>query len=391
MANLIKIPSSKPVNGGNLFSLSKQLNLQQDDACWVFGLTKEKWRKLTEQSPEDPLDSVTLSLMVRALNKRPDLIPKKTIQTNNDFYQEIIKSEEINKRRLSIMFGCHATTTRKDHKKGSDGATIQKRLALVFDAFVTVKSNPSWMKTSSLGVSSASLDSIKKREMLKAIDEWEQWIHVEASSRGIEDIYAKKSWTCTQASLIEKRPSGVHLLALQKTLSLSTKDASWLFGMSEARWSEMTQKKRHEPIKSPALSLMVRVLSAYPEATPMSGRPDVAHLYKSVGINQKLMDKRRLGIMFGCEGSSGHRLLSGSSHASRTLSQLMKVFQSWYGIGRNTMPSTGEKGEKALMKWDDIVTMEAKARGVVDVFNTGKWVKKKNPKEIFHQDEQSRR
>ena len=363
------IPTNRPVNGADLDALRKRLSLSTSDACWLYGLSMSKWTQVVKKNANQPLKKATLALMARALSARQDLCPIPKTPTVDETFALVHKHREyIDKKRFAIMFGCEASTGYRWMTVKTKVGTIQKRLFMILHSLVT-------------GTSLENRTSLKRKLDFdcssKFITQWEGLVEVEAESRGIKSIFQRGCWTNETEIPHNRRMKGEDIDAVRATLGLSTMDACWLFGMSMSKWTEIVKKNGNDPLKSPSLSLLVRILLANPEACPLGVVPDPMKIFNAISVNQRGMDKKRMSIMFGCEGSSGYRWLTVKSNVSPSLHRIFKIFTGWYGPSMHENNQATHQGLLAISEWDKLVEVEASVRGVANVFAIGRWAPQK--------------
>lgn len=366
------IPSNRPVNGADLDALRERLGLSASDACWLYGLSMAKWAEVVKKNSTAPIKKTTLALMARALSARQDLCPIPKAPTVDETFDLVHQHRDyIDKKRFAIMFGCEASTGYRWMTLKTKVGTVQSRLFMVFHSLVTTAAGTSWKKS-----------SLRRKPDLRmsgrVVTEWEHLVEIEADSRGIKSIFQGGCWTAQTESPQSKRMKGEDIDEVRERLGLSTMDACWLFGMSMSKWTEIVKKNSKEPLKSPSLALLVRVLKANPDVCPLGVIPDPVEIFSAIAVNQRDMDKKRMAIMFGCEGSSGYRWLTVKSKIGPSLHRIFKVFAGWYGPSLRESVHATPEGILAISEWDKLVETEGAARGVPDVFSTGRWTAEKS-------------
>lgn len=152
---------------------------------------------------------------------------------------------------------------------------------------------------------------------------------------------------------------GSDLHALKNALGLTVDDARWVFGISMNRWGDIVQKNADKPVKNPTIALLVRYFAMFPNKCPVPDRPSAEEVQKATDATLK-----RLGVLLGKEHVSGFR---------------------WIKLDRNMAPSAGrlaihlnEEAKKGNLRWweENLVEVEARARGVNDIFRSGSWKSK---------------
>lgn len=165
---------------------------------------------------------------------------------------------------------------------------------------------------------------------------------------------------------------GEDINALRDVLGLSTGDACWLYGISMTRWMEMTSNRlgHKDPVPNPTLALMVRALSSRPDISPIPVAPSAEEILGMINELGETVDKKRLAIMFGCEGSSGYRWITMRGKISPVLERLFLVFRM---LLKSALAKSAGQAIKFLDEWDEMVEDEARHRGISDIFSVGKW------------------
>ena len=298
--------------------------------------------------------------MARALSARHDLCPIPKAPSIDHIFSLVLHHREyLDRKRFAIMFGCEASTGYRWMTLRTKVGTIQTRLFMMLEGLIKQAEAHSWEAGG------------------QAITKWEYMVDEEARSRGISRIFETGCWTEFKEDPELPLIRGEDIDEVRERLGLSTMDACWLFSMSMSKWTEIVKQQSKVHLKSPSLSLLVRVLKKHPELCPFPPSIDPVDIFEAISINQPEMDKKRMAIMFGCEGSSGHRWLTRHKKMGPALHRILKVFDGWYGPSvQNERISTPE-GILAISEWDRMVELEGFTRGVNNVFSLGRWQPKK--------------
>lgn len=169
-------------------------------------------------------------------------------------------------------------------------------------------------------------------------------------------------------SIPSNRPVlGKDLDEIKQGFGLSTADACWLFGLSITKWTQVARQEKNEPVKDPTLALLCRFLDQHPELSVMPKLPDADEMYT---ILNKVAptDQKRFSVLLGSEASAGYRWLKHGSRQSPTLLRLM------YYMKMALQSRTRGDSLDLLHRWAQTVEDEGLARGVENVFKTGRWV-----------------
>ena len=169
---------------------------------------------------------------------------------------------------------------------------------------------------------------------------------------------------------------GKDLDTVRQQYGILTSDACWLFGLSITRWMQIVRIAAELPVKDPTLALLVRFLDEHPELSVIPKFPGAAEMYEMVNSAQKT-DQKRFSVLFGSEASASYRWLKIGSRQSPAVNRLMHYLKS------AMLARQPEKRAELLERWRGTVAMEAVARGVPDVFKSGKW----NPKGVAEASE----
>lgn len=169
---------SKPVICESLDALRDELGITSMDACWLFGLSMTKWSEMIRKTPSEPIENVTLALLVKALKKYPELSPLPQMPEALSVFESARKfRSDIDSRRFAIMFGCEESTGHRWTSKSAKVTPIVQRLMYVFMKRLTE-------------LESSGIDKI--HEFLFA---WDDIVTLEGRMRGIDDVYKNGRWT----------------------------------------------------------------------------------------------------------------------------------------------------------------------------------------------------
>jgi hypothetical protein len=162
---------------------------------------------------------------------------------------------------------------------------------------------------------------------------------------------------------------GRDLQTVASLLGLNTTDACWLFGVSMTKWMHIVNKLAYEPVRNPTHALLVRALANDNDASPLPPMPQAEEVFDAIQKNMASIDKKRVSLMFGREASGGYRWLTKGSKISPSLGRLFYVFMKQY------MPAIQKPtaAVRMLDRWNELVEIEAKARGVDSIWTSGRW------------------
>lgn len=347
------IPTNRPVIGEDLDNLREQLGLSSSEACWLYGLSIMKWMKIVKNGAKDVIRRPSLALLARALDKRPEhsLLPRQP--SAQEIFDRIHKVDaEVDKKRLSVLFGSEASAGYRWITKESEISPALARLFMMFQRLFDRAHGQS------------------NRAAIKMLEDWRKMVALEASQRGIANIFTTGRWIAEENSAVGQPIKGEDLDSLREQMGLSTMDACWLFGLSMTNWTIIAKNKGAKiPLKNVTLALLVRVLREYPELCPITPLADAREVYEVIATAQPELDYKRMSIMFGCEASSGYRWLTQGSKIGPVLDRLFKVFMASYA----EVKGSPRKLADLVAEWDQMVIEEARARGVVGIYSVGRW------------------
>lgn len=181
--------------------------------------------------------------------------------------------------------------------------------------------------------------------------------------------------------------TGADIQALRELLGIGSVDTYWLAGTGTNynKW-KLQGEKSQVPISDPSLSLLVRVLNAYPEYSFLPRFPDGYETFEVISKtdpelfkNRRSKDKdkqapHRFAPLFGKNAWNSTQWLGGAT-PSPVVERLFYVITQMIE----------KEGLDGLKKYLDIVDEEAKARGfdsIDDLMSNGKWKKNEFDKEI---------
>lgn len=179
--------------------------------------------------------------------------------------------------------------------------------------------------------------------------------------------------------ITDKEPIiGHNIDELRVKLGLSIGDACWVFGIARNDWTSVIANS--EPVDA-ALAELVRFYNAHPEFCPAKPPVDIGDLFDrmteaSEGALKRpvqaakgrgrrkanSLDMKAFAIMLGKEASAAYRWVKMGSNAAIPVVRMMEAMDAMLKQGKNPV--------SLFMK---IADTEAKARGVPDVWTTGKW------------------
>lgn len=169
------IPTNRPVLGRDLDEIKQEFGLSTADACYLFGLSITKWTHVVRQAPDAPVKDPTLALVVRLLDANPDLNVIPPTPSSQEIFDLLKESlPDLDQKRFSIIMGSEATAGYRWLKVGSRHSPTLSRLMLYMHMALT---------------------RLSKRDRVKALQIWWRTVEMEASARGVEDVFSVGRWT----------------------------------------------------------------------------------------------------------------------------------------------------------------------------------------------------
>lgn len=171
------IPTNRPVLGRDLDEIKQAFGLSTADACWLFGLSITKWTHVVRQGADTPVKDPTLALVVRLLDANPDLNVVPQPPTSQELFDLLKESlPELDQKRFSIIMGSEATAGYRWLKVGSHHSPTLSRLMLYMNM---------------------ALMRLSRRDRVKALEQWRETVELEASARGVDNVFSVGRWTTT--------------------------------------------------------------------------------------------------------------------------------------------------------------------------------------------------
>lgn len=154
------IPSTRPVVGLDLDLLRTRLGgITVTDACWLFGLQRNRWYELVRS--KEPLEDVTLAMMIRVYDMFPEMCPIKPVPKAEWVYHWLKEiNPTLDQRTFSLLLGREKSAAHRWLKLGQSVSPKIERLFTTMQAMMIAQINP-----------------------LKAM---EPLVQIEASARGLD-------------------------------------------------------------------------------------------------------------------------------------------------------------------------------------------------------------
>lgn len=158
---------------------------------------------------------------------------------------------------------------------------------------------------------------------------------------------------------------GQDLDVIRQVFGILTADMSWATGQSITRWTKVVRQLGQEPLSDPTLALQLRLFDVAPYLNPIPEYPSAAETYAYICELRPGTTAKEFALMLGAEGTAGYRWQRGGqrvgANARRLMYYLMKFLKA------------SERPAQQLDNWIKLVGMEAKVRGVPDLFEAGRW------------------
>lgn len=159
---------------------------------------------------------------------------------------------------------------------------------------------------------------------------------------------------------------GRDLDAVRQAFGLLTNDIIWVLSMSITRWMQIVRQAPDEPVKDATLALLVRFLSQHPELAVVPKQPNASDMFALMNEVADV-EPKRFATYFGAETSAAYRWMKPDARPSSTALRLMHFMKM-----AMLMQDTAGRSQM-LESWRKTVDQEAKARGIDDVFKSGRW------------------
>lgn len=151
---------------------------------------------------------------------------------------------------------------------------------------------------------------------------------------------------------------------LRRKLGHLVNDFCFLLGISMSKWSKL-KKRLDDPIDDPGLAILARILDAHPEYDLVPTPPSASDVFETLVSFKPYanMPRRAFGIYFGRDASASYRWLEQNQHTGPVTNRLLTVMDRFLA----------DKGVPGLDEWNEIVSIEATARGIPEIWREGLW------------------
>lgn len=170
------IPTTRPVIGRDLEEIKQLLGLSAGDTCFLLGLSITKWTSLVRTSPDEPVKDPTLALLVRFLDRYPEMSIMPTYPTATEMF-DMFKAlvPNMDQRRFSVLFGAERAACSRWLRTG--GARISPDLARLM----------LYLRN--------QLAALPEEERLEALREWADVVQIEGQARGVSNVFRVGRWS----------------------------------------------------------------------------------------------------------------------------------------------------------------------------------------------------
>lgn len=171
------LPVGRPTLGQDLDGLREELGLSTMDAQLLYGMSATKWMDTAKgKFSMDPLDNVSLALLIRVLRNCPDICPIRTPHRADAVYARAKELYgDLPLRKFSTLFGCEVSS---GYRWVTLEAKISPLLSRLFDLFME-----------------KSLRFEGNHDaLMQFANEWYDMVMTEGSVRGISDIFYLGVW-----------------------------------------------------------------------------------------------------------------------------------------------------------------------------------------------------
>ena len=330
------IPEDRPVLGRDAEAMRYKLNLTVGEMRFALGLAIQHWTAKVRDEENVPIRNVTIALILRYLDKHPENCP---ILPAPDM-KKIHGKTGWSNQAFSLALGCHSTAAVRWLAGDTNPSQPVNRLA-------------------------RHLEYEADRDNLAY---WTGLVLQEAKVRGLGNIFeGHDTWTPSEDDREsggfdwESRPViGDDLEMLRQKLGLSVEEMRYTLGMTMPMWGKSINKQGRKPV-SPTVALLCRYLSDNPERCPIDKAPSVDELMELTGLGVY-----QIGIVLGKQMVSGRRWENSQSRFSPAVTRL-------------AVHLAREARDGNFQEWIRMVEMEARLRGIDDIWKAKSWTTKAAP------------
>lgn len=168
------IPTTRPVLGKDLDTIRQQYGVLVTDACYLFGLSMNRWMKIVREGAELPVKDPTLALLVRFLDEHPEIAVLPKFPKVEEIFRMVNSTQETDQRRFSVLLGSESTACYRWMRSGGarTSPAIQRLLFCL------------------------QLAMLARRPEGRAelIEGWGETVKKEGQARGVPDVFEAGRW-----------------------------------------------------------------------------------------------------------------------------------------------------------------------------------------------------
>lgn len=326
------------IRGASLVFLPTKLNAGKTETSYILGFPVTSWyKKVGVRKSHLPIEKASYSLMFRFALSFPDRVQRIIFPTPSEVLEKLkeISDKEVSLSDLGQLLVRDASSGSRwiNQEKSFDSTT--KRLARLFMIFSDAKSMKDWYKMTR-----------KERRLRKSPPK------SFALPKGLvtldEDIVKNTSF--------ENRLLVVgdfdHILDV---FGFNIKDVHYYFGISMHKYHEMRNAPANTIIANPSLCLLIRLLLKFPHFLERLPTTTIVDVMKSIKRARLKYTMDEVAILTGNYTSIFYkwRTMEAGDDPSQVpmQSRILSHFKQEVDAGR-------------IDEWIELVTIEAKARGV---------------------------
>lgn len=181
------IPFNRPLFGRDLEDFRRRFGLTVDDACFVCGITKNRWFLMASKEKDLALRDVPLSIMIRLIDQDPTLMFVPDFIPPTQLLDTITAEVKITKREFSVLMGNNGTSANRWTVSRKRASPVVHRLSYVVNSM------------------------IQRTGMTRSLNKLRDIVKQESLARGIPDVFNSARWTVPGEP---RRPSGTKKTAV---------------------------------------------------------------------------------------------------------------------------------------------------------------------------------
>lgn len=154
--------------------------------------------------------------------------------------------------------------------------------------------------------------------------------------------------------------TGADLYAIGEMLGLNKRNLQWLFALTPSD-NKLMLGMPTMPVFDPALGILTRFLSQYPERMPLDPLPTAKELYEYINRFYPLK-MHEFALAFGRETSSSYRWITKGGKQPPLIKHIVWTLWKQFQAAEND-----EQRRQIWVEWLSCVYEEAEARGIEDL------------------------